>query len=141
MPKGGCPIGAKTPPMTGTGGATAGAGACTGFLPFFFCKASRDWRWACSNFCILAICSFMAAVWALVFFLVVEGGGFCGLSASAIVAGSWSLRRVCFFAGVLQLLGARRARVLLGALEQDLVLLLCLAALATNSAQTDWLSI
>ena len=77
MPKGGCPIGAKTPPMTGTGGATAGAGACTSFLPFFFWSASSDWRCACSNFCILAICSFMAAVWALVFFFVVEGGGFC----------------------------------------------------------------
>ena len=77
MPKGGCPIGAKTPPMTGTGGATAGAGACTGFLPFFFWSASSDWRCACNNFCILAICSFMAAVWALVFFFVVEGGGFC----------------------------------------------------------------
>ena len=88
MPKGGCPIGAKTPPMTGTGGATAGAGACTGFLPFFFWSASNDWRWACNNFCILAICSFMAAVWALVFFLVVEGGGFWGLSASAMVRGS-----------------------------------------------------
>ena len=87
MPKGGCPIGANTPPMTGTGGATAGAGACTGFLPFFFWSASSDWRWACNNFCILAICSFMAAVWAFVFFLVVEGGGFggWGLSASAMV--------------------------------------------------------
>jgi len=103
MPKGGCPIGAKTPPMTGTGGATAGAGACTGFLPFFFWSASSDWRCAWSNFCILAICSFMAAVWALVFFLVVEGGPFgCGgLSASAIVAGSCALRRGCFFAGAL----------------------------------------
>ena len=126
MPKGGAPIGANTPPMTGTGGATAGAGACTGFLPFFFWSASNDWRWACNNFCILAICSFMAAVWALVFFLVVEGGPFgCGgLSASAIVAWSRSLRRVCFFAGVLQLLGARRAS-LLGALEQDLVFFCC----------------
>ena len=103
MPKGGCPIGAKTPPMTGTGGATAGAGACTGFLPFFFWSASRDWRWACNNFCILAICSFMAAVWAFVFFLVVEGGPFgCGgLSASAIVAWSWSLRRGCLYSLVL----------------------------------------
>jgi hypothetical protein len=27
MPKGGAPMGASTPPMTGTGGATAGAGA------------------------------------------------------------------------------------------------------------------
>ena len=27
MPKGGCPIGANTPPMTGCKGATAGAGA------------------------------------------------------------------------------------------------------------------
>ena len=79
MPKGGAPMGARTPPMTGIGGATAGAGACTvlPFLPFFFWSASRDWRWACNNFCILAICSFMAAVWALVFFFVVEGGGFC----------------------------------------------------------------
>ena len=77
IPKGGAPMGANTPPMTGTGGATAGAGACTGFLPFFFWSASNDWRCAWSNFCILAICSFMAAVWALVFFFVVEGGGFC----------------------------------------------------------------
>ena len=79
MPKGGAPMGARTPPMTGIGGATAGAGACTvlPFLPFFFWSASRDWRWACNNFCIFAICSFMAAVWALVFFFVVEGGGFC----------------------------------------------------------------
>jgi hypothetical protein len=79
MPKGGAPMGARTPPMTGIGGATAGAGACTvlPFLPFFFWSASNDWRWAWSNFCILAICSFMAAVWALVFFFVVEGGGFC----------------------------------------------------------------
>ena len=117
MPKGGCPIGAKTPPMTGTGGATAGAGACTGFLPFFFWSASNDWRWACNNFCILAICSFMAAVWALVFFLVVEGGPFgCGgLSASAIFGGF-----VRYSLWYVQLLGSRRAS-LLGALEQDLV--------------------
>ena len=88
MPKGGAPMGARTPPMTGIGGATAGAGAGTvPFLPFFFCSASNDWRWACNNFCILAICSFMAAVWALVFFFVVEGGGFEGLSASAIFGG------------------------------------------------------
>ena len=89
MPKGGAPMGARTPPMTGIGGATAGAGACTvlPFLPFFFWSASNDWRWACNNFCIFAICSFMAAVWALVFFFVVDGGGFCGLSASAIFGG------------------------------------------------------
>ncbi len=106
IPKGGAPMGANTPPMTGTGGATAGAGACTGFLPFFFWSASSDWRWACNNFCIFAICSFMAAVWAFVFFLVVEGGPFgCGgLSASAIVAWRYALRRGCFFAGVCAIL-------------------------------------
>jgi hypothetical protein len=37
--------------------------------------ASKDWRWACRSFCSFCICSFIAAVWALVFFLVDAGGG------------------------------------------------------------------
>ena len=93
IPKGGAPMGARTPPMTGaakTGmGMGCGGGLTIAFRPFFFWEmASKDWRWAWRSFCIFCICSFMAAVWALVFFLVVEGGGLVteGGAESAIVS-------------------------------------------------------
>ena len=132
MPKGGTPMAPGRRP-DGIGGATAGAGAAMcPFLPFFFCRASRDWRWACNNFCILAICSFMAAVWALVFF-VVEGGGFCELVCRRR---PWFTRALCAVVGTYNdwgTAGCTAAAGRWGALAG--VFFGCLAALARNGAQ------